>query len=161
MAMRRFGRLTFILMVLGVTGCDHATKQWVMDRMVEGQSRELIGGVLDIRHTLNPDTAFSLLAGHVALAPRLALLRVTAWLGVLAVTWLVTARWRRASGLERLGWALVLGGALGNAIDRLIRGHVIDFIHVHYWPVFNVADIAITLGVAVMLVLSQRRARLN
>ena len=143
-------------MVLAVTGCDHVTKGWVVNRFAEGQSRELIGGVLDIRHAMNTDSAFSLLGGHIPLAPRLLLLLVTAWVGVLIVSLFIAARWKRAGGFERLAWALVLGGALGNAIDRLIRGHVIDFIHVHYWPVFNVADIAITVGVGVMLLFSWR-----
>jgi signal peptidase II len=118
----------------------------------------LIAGVLDIRHVLNTDTAFSVLGDVIPLTQRLLLLRLTAWLGVFVVGLFIIGRWKRASSVERLGWALVLGGALGNALDRLIRGSVVDFIYVHYWPVFNVADIAITSGVALMILVTRRRA---
>jgi signal peptidase II len=148
---REFGRLAFILLVLGVTGCDHATKQWMMARMIEGQANVIISGVLDIRYALNTDTAFGLLGAHLAPAPRLALLQVAAWLGVGLVSLFIALRWKQARGFERLAWALVLGGALGNAIDRLVHGYVTDFIHVHHWPVFNVADIAITVGVGLLV----------
>jgi signal peptidase II len=61
----------------------------------------------------------------------------------------------RAQGLLAVGLALVLGGALGNVIDRIRLGHVIDFIHFHwngaYFPAFNVADSAITVGAACLL----------
>lgn len=154
--MRSFGRTAFVLMALGVVGCDHATKHLVRNRLSPGQSWEVIGGVLHIRHALNTDTAFSLLGGTIPLAERMALLCTTAWAGVAMVTLFIVSRWQKAVPIERLAWAAVLGGALGNAIDRLLRGYVIDFIHVHYWPVFNAADIAITVGV-VLLILATRR----
>jgi signal peptidase II len=75
----------------------------------------------------------------------------------------------RAARWESLGVALVLGGALGNAIDRLIYGYVIDFIEVYLpflpwrmfnpWPAFNIADSAISVGVAVLIVDSLLRTR--
>lgn len=154
--MRNLGRVAFIGLVLAVTGCDHATKQWIASRIVEGQSWNLVDGVLDIRHTLNTDTAFSLLGAYVPLHARLTMLRLGAWLGVIAVTLFVVARWKRFAAHERIALGLVLGGALGNALDRLTRGYVIDFIHVRFWPVFNVADIAITLGAGLLLVLGHR-----
>ena len=63
----------------------------------------------------------------------------------------------RKATLLSLGLAMVLGGALGNLIDRLLHGHVIDFIHVHYadvwhYPIFNIADIAISLGVVLIVI---------
>ena len=157
--MRRFGRIAFILLVLGVTGCDHTTKHMILERLAQGQSWELITGVLDIRHTVNTDTAFSLLGGLVPLSERLLLLRATATLGVVAVVLFVISRWKRALSSERLAWALVLGGAIGNALDRWTKGHVIDFIHVHYWPVFNVADVAVTIGVGLMILMARRTAQ--
>ena len=71
------------------------------------------------------------------------------------------------SRLLASGLALILGGALGNVIDRVARGHVVDFIHVHwfdswYFPAFNVADSAITIGAALLILdslLEARRAR--
>lgn len=73
---------------------------------------------------------------------------------VILIIWL--RRLPRAAVWESLGIAMILGGAIGNVIDRVLFGHVIDFIEVHYqhwyWPAFNVADSAITVGVAVLLV---------
>jgi signal peptidase II len=51
----------------------------------------------------------------------------------------------------------VLGGALGNMVDRIVRGYVVDFIHVKGWPIFNVADIAVVVGVGLMLLSRVRR----
>jgi signal peptidase II len=69
----------------------------------------------------------------------------------LAAIAVLAVRRRRAaeppSRAEQVGVALVVGGALGNLVDRVVRGYVVDFIHVHGWPVFNVADIAVAVGV--------------
>ena len=57
----------------------------------------------------------------------------------------------RFTGWKRAGLVLVLAGAVGNYTDRLVRGYVVDFIHVTHWPVFNVADILICIGLALLL----------
>jgi signal peptidase II len=72
-----------------------------------------------------------------------------AWAGVAAVVAAVAASWKAAS--ERLAWALVLSGALGNGLDRLLCGPVIDFVDLHHWPVFDVADIAVSVGIGLLL----------
>ena len=61
------------------------------------------------------------------------------------------AKRRQANRSERAAYALLLGGALGNMLDRLARGYVVDFIHLHHWPVFNVADVLIVIGAALLL----------
>lgn len=155
--MQKLGRCAFLWLVLGVTGCDHTSKRLILSQMGEGQAWNVIQGVLEIRSTLNTDTAFSLLAGHLPTSPRLYLLRIGAWFGVTALLLFTRARWKRIAGYERLALALLVGGALGNAIDRLIWGHVVDFIHVRYWPVFNVADVAITIGAGLLLILARRK----
>ncbi len=66
--------------------------------------------------------------------------------------------WRRrktASPIEQAGIALIVAGAVGNLADRLIRGFVVDFIYLHYWPIFNVADALVAIG-ALMLLLGTR-----
>ena len=60
---------------------------------------------------------------------------------------------------QHVGFAFVLAGALGNVVDRAVRGYVVDFIHVRHWPVFNVADSAITLGVVMLLAQMLARER--
>jgi signal peptidase II len=58
---------------------------------------------------------------------------------------------RTSGGSARLGFTLALAGALGNVLDRLARGYVIDFIHLTHWPVFNVADVLVVVGIVVMV----------
>jgi signal peptidase II len=64
---------------------------------------------------------------------------------------------RKSRRAARIALLLLSAGALGNGIDRLARGHVVDFIHVHHWPVFNLADVYITAG-ALLLFLGVRLA---
>ena len=68
--------------------------------------------------------------------------------------------WRRRHDSARalhIGFALVVAGAAGNVIDRMMRGYVVDFIHVHYWPVFNVADVTIVAGTILLALVAQTR----
>jgi signal peptidase II len=60
-------------------------------------------------------------------------------------------RRRRAAWPVHAGFACIVAGALGNALDRAARGHVVDFIHVRFWPVFNVADILVVAGLAILI----------
>jgi signal peptidase II len=62
-------------------------------------------------------------------------------------------------GLAHVGLALLLGGALGNYLDRVGRGYVVDFIHAAHWPVFNVADVWVTLGGLALVLVALKRAR--
>jgi signal peptidase II len=62
-----------------------------------------------------------------------------------------------ATSIEHLAFGLIAAGAIGNVIDRAARGYVVDFIHVTHWPVFNVADVAIVLGIAMHAGLALRR----
>lgn len=139
--------LTLLLVFL--VGCDHATKLAARDALTPGRVITLIRGVLDLRYTENFDTAFSLTRGWSSGSK-------SGWLtGLAIVTMLVVVgiayeRRNVASRLELLGFTLVLAGALGNTLDRLARGYVVDFIHVAYWPVFNVADVLVVLGIVLM-----------
>jgi signal peptidase II len=151
--MKRLSLLAFLLIVLGMTGCDHTTKFLISDHLAVGHSQPVITGVLDFRHTLNADTAFSLLGDIIPQPQRLLLLRILAWVAVAVLVSVIVTRWKAAGSWERASWALVLSGALGNAIDRLIRGPVVDFIDVHYWPVFNVADISVSVGLGLLLLI--------
>jgi len=85
-------------------------------------------------------------------------------LGIAAAAFIVWML-RRHGGQRMFGWALalILGGALGNVIDRLVHGHVVDFVQVHwqqhYFPAFNVADSAITIGAMLLILDELRRVR--
>jgi signal peptidase II len=155
---RRVSQLILLLFTIAMVGCDHATKLGAKSALEGRGPLALFDGVLDLRYTENRDTAFTLFdnlqfPGKSALIIALGALA----LGAIAVAW-----WRRrhASTMEQAGFALVVAGALGNVGERLVRGYVVDFIHVSHWPVFNVADAAIVVGAALLL-LSRRPAALR
>jgi signal peptidase II len=155
--MHRFGWLAFLVLMTGVVGCDHGTKhlaQSTLDAPVE-----VMSGVLDLRLARNDDTAFSLLGGVLDADARFLAIALVSGIVTFAALAFVILRWRTLVPVERFAGALVVGGAIGNFSDRLLRGHVIDFIHVQYWPVFNVADVAISFGLAVMLLPVAVRSR--
>lgn len=115
-----------------------------------GQSVPLIPRVLHLTYVQNTGAAFGLFKG-------------AQWLFI-GVSWLVIAYlgWRFWTGavapaIVVWGEALVLGGAVGNLLDRLRLGSVVDFIDVRVWPVFNVGDSAITIGVTLLLWHSLKR----
>lgn len=113
-----------------------------------------MGPVLDITRLHNEGAAFSLLA-QAGGWQRWFFVSLASVIGVAIAWWLYTLPARGQPWLV-IGLALILGGAVGNAYDRLTHGHVVDFLHFHwnlaYFPAFNVADIAITTG-AIMLVI--------
>jgi signal peptidase II len=109
--------------------------------------------ILDITRMHNLGAAFSFLASASGWQ-RWVFIGLAALVSVGIIVWLLRLK-RGAHSLLACGLALVLGGALGNVIDRIRLGHVIDFIHFHwdraYFPAFNVADSAITVGAACLL----------
>jgi signal peptidase II len=137
------------LYLYGIAGSvyavDRVTK-WVVQRELAGRAPiDLIPGVVRLRYTTNTGGAFGLFGGQ-------------AWLFFLAtvvVCMVVAAASTRLGSVpSAVGLGLILGGALGNLTDRLVRGPrgVVDFIDLHVWPVFNVADSAIVIGAMVILV---------
>ncbi len=139
---------------LGLAGLvivlDQLTKFWVVSALRPGQSIELTP-FLNLVFVYNPGAAFSFLSDaggwqrwfFVVLA-----LAVSGWLTLLI-------RQHAAERLLPLAAALILGGALGNVIDRIRFGAVVDFVDVHavgwHWPAFNVADSAISVGVVLLI----------
>ena len=142
-------RLGILLLTLSLFGCDHATKLAAEQSLSHGRAVDVVSGVLELRFTTNDDTAFSLLHNLGIPRPPIVLMAASALalLGVIAM-WLAARK--RASRVQHVGFALVLAGALGNVVDRAVRGAVVDFIHVTHWPIFNVADIAVVVGVALL-----------
>jgi signal peptidase II len=148
-------RLAFALFacVIALVGCDHATKLAAESALRDRVAVAVVPGVLDLSYTENRNVAFDALA-RLSLHPPPSVLAAFA----LAATAFILAAWvrrRRAAWPVHAGFALVVAGALGNALDRVTRGHVIDFIHVRFWPVFNVADVLVVAGLA-LLVLGYR-----
>ena len=142
--------------VAGLVGCDHATKALAEAKLQHHAAVVLVPGVLDLGYTENRDIAFSVFS-HLRLAPPAWLLGLVALVTMVAI---VVAWMRRGQRpwLEHAAFAMILAGAIGNALDRLVSGRVVDFIHIHFWPVFNIADVLIVVGVGLLLLLGRRSA---
>ena len=145
-------------MAAGVLLLDQATKWWVQQTMPDRPPIEVLGDWLQITYTLNPGAAFSMGGSFTVI------------LSVIAVGVSIVIV-RVASRLGSVAWAValggILGGALGNLSDRILRepgpfrGHVVDWISVPNWPVFNVADSAIFCSAVLMVWLSFRGVGLD
>jgi signal peptidase II len=146
---RDIGRRVALLgSLLALVGCDHVTKLAAKSDLQGAKPSELIRGVLDLRYVENTDVAFNLLRWLPSDVRTPALLLS----GAIAVVALLALLLRQRQGHPWLSLALLLvtAGALGNYLDRVARGYVVDFVHLHHWPVFNVADSYICIGVAVL-----------
>jgi signal peptidase II len=143
----RRGRLAVLLYAVaaGVYLLDRVTKWIVEERLAGRPPIDLIPGVVRLRFTTNTGGAFGLFGGQ-------AWLFLTATILVGAV--IVFTSMRLTSAAMAVGLGLILGGAVGNLTDRLVRGTqgVIDFIDFRVWPVFNAADSAIVIGAIVIAV---------
>ena len=134
-----------------LVGCDHATKFAAKSQLEGRPPHDLVRGVVDLQYVENRDVAFNLLRWLPEKVRAPALLVIGA-LGVLAIAALLLRR--RPPGPQRpavrVALMAVLAGAIGNYADRLFRGYVVDFVHLHHWPVFNVADAYVTAGAALL-----------
>jgi signal peptidase II len=155
----RSRRLALLLAVaVVVLALDVLTKVLVVSRLEGGEPIELLGGRLLLRVSRNPGAAFSFAEGATVLFTAVAV-------AVIVVILRVSRR------LFSSGWAvslgLLLGGAAGNLVDRLLRapgvarGAVVDFIDFSFWPSFNVADSAIVSGAVLAVLLSLRGVEID
>lgn len=130
---------------------DQITKLWAVATLVPGQPQELIGSVLQLNIIRNPGAAFSTGTGYTWVFTTLS---IAATIGVL---WF-------ARRVRHRGWAIALGilvaGISGNLVDRLMRepgfyvGHVVDFLQLPNWPIFNVADMCINVAAVLIVIFS-------
>ena len=140
----------WLLVSAAVVALDLATKAWVSAAFSPGETREMTS-FFNLVLMYNTGAAFSFLA-NAGGWQRWFFTVVT-----IAISAVIVYMLRRQHGdrTVALALALVLGGALGNLYDRLTLGHVVDFIQLHaagyYWPAFNVADSAITVGVGLLI----------
>ena len=129
--------------VIAVVAADWLSKLWVVSRMALGESIALVDGWLYFVHRQNPGVAFSIFA-DLPSDWRVPLLSGASLLGVFLFGKIILSA---SDAAARAAAALVMAGAIGNLGDRLVNGHVTDFVLVRFFPfVFNVADAAITVG---------------
>ena len=134
---------TFYLMALTIAVADQVSKWAVLKAIPPGGSVPVLGRFLSLTHTQNSGGAFSLFQAK------------NGWFIAIAIAAMAALLYAYHKSPRRdlyisAAIALALGGAIGNLIDRVFRHAVIDFFDVHFWPVFNVADSAITVGIIVL-----------
>jgi signal peptidase II len=143
----------FLAIIAAVVVCDQLSKLWIVKSFVLYESVEIIPGFFNLTYLTNKGAAFGFLAGQTGEWRHYLFLGLGGVaLLVIVVAWL---RLRRAHKLYAISLPLIAGGAIGNLIDRVRLGAVVDFLDVYvttyHWPAFNVADSAISIGVAVFL----------
>jgi signal peptidase II len=151
----------FACLVLAVLALDQATKFYVHTTFALYESRPVIANLFAFTYVRNSGAAFGMLArqSETFLHFFFPVVTIVALVGLL----IYFARVPSQYALRLWGLCLIIGGALGNGLDRLWLGQVIDFIDVHWyayhWPAFNVADSSICIGVGLLLLDSFRAAR--
>jgi signal peptidase II len=147
--MRRSG----LWIALALVVLDRITKIAVVRLLPLHESVTIIPGLIDLTHVQNTGAAFGLL-NAVNFPFKSIVITTVAFFALMAIA-IYGGRYGADTPLSRLGLALVLGGAIGNLIDRAVQGYVTDFVDVywrgwHFWA-FNVADAAITVGAAFLI----------
>ncbi len=140
-------------MVFGLVSLDQATKIYIDSHMSLYQSIDVIKNFFQITYIRNSGAAFGILSGIKSPLLNIFFLSISVLaLGIILIYYHKTPEDR---SLALVSFALIISGALGNFIDRVFHGEVIDFLYFHwynhYWPAFNVADSCITVGVSLLL----------
>lgn len=145
--------MAYILLIIGVVVADQLSKLWIMGGFQLYESREIIPGLFNLVYVVNPGAAFSMFADVDSPWRHYFFLII----GCIAVVGLTIAymKFKVENKYYYLPIGLIVGGALGNMIDRIRLGSVVDFLDFYlgnyHWPVFNVADSAICVGAVLFI----------
>jgi signal peptidase II len=136
--------MLFYLLAFLVFGVDQLIKYFVHKEMFLGQSMPLLDGIIKLTYVRNTGAAFSLFSGfsHFLIIVGIVIISL-----VIYFHYKIPAKWAAL----QIALAFILGGSLGNLLDRIFRSYVIDYIDVKIWPVFNFSDIMINLGVLLII----------
>jgi len=129
-----------VFLVIIVVLLDQLSKFWIQSSMLLGMSFPIITDVFHITYILNPGAAFGILENQQ-------LFFILMGFVILCAAVYFYPRLKQENIWVRYGAALLVGGAIGNLIDRIHIGMVVDFFDFRIWPIFNIADIAIVVGV--------------
>lgn len=156
----RYERIFLIAIAALVLALDQVTKAWIVQNLAPGQSRELaewLSPILSLTYVTNTGVAFGLFQGLGDVLMVVALLTI-------ALIFAFSRNFPPGQWLLYFAMGLQMGGALGNLTDRILRGAVVDFIDLnfwplHHWPIFNIADTSIVVGVGLVLLTIWRENR--
>lgn len=137
--------MRFVLLALGLLALDQWTKWLVINRMILGESIPVIDGIFHLTFVKNPGAAFGMLPYKTVFFIAMTVL-------VIAGIAYYFTQISEDRLLLKTGLAIQVGSAVGNLIDRIRFGYVIDFFDFRIWPVFNIADIGISIGVGILFI---------
>ncbi|PKM93069.1 MAG: signal peptidase II [Elusimicrobia bacterium HGW-Elusimicrobia-4] len=132
-----------IIIIFAVFVLDRITKYFIVKNFYLGESVAVIENVFHITYITNTGTAFGLLQkyGNILL--------IFSIIAIILISILIFIK-KDISRLNQIAFSFILGGAFGNLFDRIFRGEIIDFLDFRIWPIFNIADSAITVGIIVL-----------
>jgi signal peptidase II len=137
----------FLLAVAGsIVIFDQVTKALVIEKLTHGREQDLLGGAVRLVYSTNTGAAFSMFSSGGSLFIGVAVI------AIVGIVWYLP-RLPATAVIARFAFSSILAGAAGNLIDRIRLGHVIDFIDLGWWPVFNLADSALVIGVSLLIVI--------
>ena len=136
----------FCITAAAVLALDIITKLIVSSGMELGSSIAILPGIFELTYIHNTGAAWGVLAGKQVL------LQVLTAILLIAVTVYAVVKRNVLSKPETVSLALIIGGGLGNFLSRLVKGYVVDFLNIQIIPVFNVADIGITIGCILLII---------
>lgn len=136
--------MPILLLAIIVVMMDQLSKFYIQSHMALGMSRPVIEDVFHITYILNPGAAFGLFEHQTAFFVLIAL-------GMMIGTIYFYPKIPKQYKLLRFGTGLMVGGAMGNVIDRIKTGYVVDFFDFRIWPIFNIADVGIVCGVGCII----------
>lgn len=154
----KWRRLLWLVLVVVIVVADQISKNMALTHLVVGDPDVLIPGFMNWYLAFNDGAAFSFLSSQggwqILFFTVLAIL-----ISLFLLFWLLRSEWLNTP--SQLAISFIMGGALGNVLDRIHSGHVIDFIQIHYqhyyWPTFNVADSFVCVGAAILILTSLKR----
>ncbi|MBR4074594.1 MAG: signal peptidase II [Firmicutes bacterium] len=137
----------YYIAILALIGLDWLTKYWIQNSMALNDTIPVIDGIFHITYIHNYGAAFSILEGKQSFLLIVTGIAMAAILGYMVVTQIK----KKAQPMELWSLALILAGGIGNFIDRVRLGYVVDFFDFRIWPIFNVADIAVCCGCGLLI----------
>lgn len=148
------GRLPYLLITASVVLLDQVTKHAIDQAMTLYQSIDVVSGVFSLTYVRNRGAAFGFLSA-ADLPYQAALFSIVSLIALAAIVYYALSI-PVSDRLPQIALALIAGGAIGNLIDRMWLGYVIDFLdfywETHHWPMFNIADSCISTGVGLLVV---------